>query len=121
MFLAFMTSALTSAWLLTAAPVFVTVEPLGFTVRSDGEKVTVTRVKRGSVAARVGLEPGMRIERIDAPRRRFARGPIAKLSQVDLHDALIPTWDEPLLLQVWADTADHGAARTVEIMGVDTG
>ncbi|CAM4511159.1 hypothetical protein MYXA107069_23495 [Myxococcus xanthus] len=51
----------------------------------------VTRIKRRSVAARVGIEPGMRIERIDAPRRRFARGPIAERSRVDLHDALIPT------------------------------
>lgn len=104
MSLAFMTSALTSAWLLTAAPASVTVEPLGFTIRSDGEKVTVTRVKRGSVAARVGLEPGMRIERIVEPRRWFARGPIAELSRADLHDALIPTWDEPLILWVLVDT-----------------
>ena len=77
MSLAVMTSALTSAWLLTAAPISATIEPLGFSVRSDGEKVTVTRVKRGSVAADAGLEPGMRIEQIDAPQRRFARGPIA--------------------------------------------
>ncbi|WP_163781921.1 PDZ domain-containing protein [Myxococcus vastator] len=107
MFLAVMTSALTSAWLLTAAPMAitgsVTVEPLGFTVQADGEQVTVTRVERGSVAARAGLEPGMRIERITAPVRRFASGPITTLSLVDLHDALIPTWDEPLQLQVWAD------------------
>lgn len=102
MSLAVMTSALMSALLLSAAPISVTVEPLGFSVRSDGEQVTVTRVKPGSVAAKAGLTPGMRIERIDEPRRKFSHGPIAQLNQEDLHDALVPPWDEPLVLQVMA-------------------
>lgn len=99
MVLAVMMSALASA-LLSATPVPVSIEPLGFSVQSDGEQVTVTVVKKGSVAAKAGLKRGMRIERIDMPQRPFARGPIGKLNETDLHDALIPTWDEPLRVRV---------------------
>ncbi|MFP2904889.1 hypothetical protein ACLESD_07510 [Pyxidicoccus sp. 3LFB2] len=99
MVLAVITSALASA-LLSATPITVAIEPLGFSVESDGEQVTVTVVKKGSVAAKEGLTRGMRIERIEAPRRRFARGPIGKLNETDLHDALMPTWQEPLMVRV---------------------
>ena len=99
MVLAVIMSALASA-LLSATPVTVSIKPLGFSVESDGEQVTVTAVKKGSVAAKAGLTRGMRIERIDMPRRPFVRGPIGKLNETDLHDALMPTWDEPLQIQV---------------------
>ncbi|MCP3144128.1 PDZ domain-containing protein [Pyxidicoccus xibeiensis] len=95
MFLAVMTSAL-----LAATPFSVTIEPLGFSARSDGEQVTVEKVKKGSVAAKVGLAPGMRIERINSPMRLFARKPITELNETDLHDALMPAWEEPLWLTV---------------------
>lgn len=107
MFLSGMTSALASALLLTAAPLSVTVEPLGFSVQNANKEVRVTKVLPGSVAAQEGLEPGMRIVSIDRPRRSFARDPIHLLSQTDLHDALMPTWDEPLTIRIKGADAER--------------
>ncbi|WP_140795815.1 PDZ domain-containing protein [Myxococcus xanthus] len=100
MFLSAMTSALASALLLTAAPLTVTIEPLGFSVQNVNKEVRVTKVLPGSIAAQEGLEPGMRILSIERPMRSFARDPIHLLSQEDLRDALIPTWDEPLSIRI---------------------
>lgn len=107
MFLSAMTSALASALLLTAAPSPVTVEPLGFSVQTANKEVRVTKVLPGSVAAQEGLEPGMRILSIEQPQRPFARDPIHLLSQKDLHDALMPTWNEPLSIRVKSASAER--------------
>ncbi|RKH11923.1 hypothetical protein D7X74_24560 [Corallococcus sp. CA047B] len=94
------TSLFTTTWLLAAAPFTVAVEPVGFSVRSDGARVSITQVVPGGPADRAGLEAGMRVQSIVSPVRAFAQGPIGKLGRRDLHDALQPTWDEPLILTV---------------------
>ncbi|RUO90340.1 hypothetical protein D7Y11_25610 [Corallococcus sp. AB018] len=101
------TSLFATTWLLAAAPFSVAVEPSGFTVQSDGKAVTITQVVPGRPADQAKLTPGMRILRIESPERMFARGPIEQLGQTDLHDALIATWDEPLLLFV-GNTREDG-------------
>ncbi|MCY1043216.1 hypothetical protein OV208_18005 [Corallococcus sp. bb12-1] len=107
------TSLFTTTWLLTAAPFTVAVEPVGFSVRSDSAGVSITRVVPGRGAAQAGLEPGMRIQRIVSPIRTFAQGSLAKLGRVDLHDALMPTWDEPLILEM-GETPQQGHYITVQ-------
>ncbi|RYZ43027.1 MAG: hypothetical protein EOO71_05525 [Myxococcaceae bacterium] len=93
------TSLFTTTWLLAAAPFTVTVEPVGLSVRANGDEVVVTQVVPGSPAAREGVKPQMRIQRIAGPMRPFM-GPLLKLGAEDLQAALTPTWDEPLVLSV---------------------
>lgn len=80
---------------LTAAPVHI--ETLGFSVELQGEVINVVEVTPGSSAEAAGLKVGVHIERVLAPVYLFARGPLAKLSSIDLHDALTTSHDEALV------------------------
>ncbi|MBJ6759176.1 hypothetical protein JGU66_00285 [Myxococcaceae bacterium JPH2] len=99
-------SVFTSAWVFAAAPFTVTLKSVGYSARSDGEQVTVSRVEQGSVADRAGLEPGMILVRISEPPRGFtSRTPLAQLKEADLLDALTPQPAEYLELKVRAEGA----------------
>ncbi|RKH27911.1 hypothetical protein D7Y13_22555 [Corallococcus praedator] len=107
------TSLFTTTWLLAAAPFTVTVEPVGLSVRSDGDEVVVTRVVPGSPAALEGMKSRMRIERIHNPIRLFSQGPLMKLDAEDLQAALTPTWGEPLVLTVGPQGKKPGQTFTL--------
>ncbi|NRD43339.1 PDZ domain-containing protein [Corallococcus exiguus] len=100
MFLASLLSAFAGAWLFAAAPFTVTMKSAGYSARSDGETVTVTRVEPKSVAAEAGLQVGMQVKRIDMPPRAFIKVPLAQLDATDLQDALTPQPAESLWLKV---------------------
>ncbi|AFE07123.1 hypothetical protein COCOR_06780 [Corallococcus coralloides DSM 2259] len=100
MFLASLLSVFAGAWMFAAAPFTVTMKSAGYSARSDGETVTVTQVEPKSVAAEAGLQPGMKVKRIDMPARAFIKVPLAQLDATDLQDALTPQPGESLWLKV---------------------
>ncbi|RKG62538.1 hypothetical protein D7X30_04430 [Corallococcus sp. AB011P] len=100
MFLASLLSAFAGAWMFAAAPFTVTMKSAGYSARSDGETVTVTRVEPKSVAAEAGLQKGMKVTGITQPPRGFTRVPLPQLDATDLQDALTPQPAETLWLQV---------------------
>ncbi|NNC05822.1 hypothetical protein HJC10_23560 [Corallococcus exiguus] len=100
MFLASLLSAFAGAWMFAAAPFTVTMKSAGYSARSDGETVTVTRVEPKSVAAEAGLQKGMKVTGITQPPRGFTRVPLPQLNATDLQDALTPQPAEALWLQV---------------------
>ncbi len=101
MFLASLLSVLAGAWMFAAAPFTVTMKSAGYSARSDGKTVTVTRVEPKSVAAEAGLQKGMKVTGIDQPSRAFfVKVPLAQLDAADLQDALTPQPEEALWLRV---------------------
>ncbi|GMU06641.1 hypothetical protein [Corallococcus caeni] len=100
MFLASLLSVFAGAWLLAAAPFTVTMKSAGYSARSDGKTVTVTRVEPRSVAAEAGLQKGMKVTGIFMPIRAFIKVPLPQLNATDLQDALTPQPAESLGLQV---------------------
>ncbi|RYZ44861.1 MAG: hypothetical protein EOO72_05260, partial [Myxococcaceae bacterium] len=94
------TSLFTTTWLLAAAPFTVAVEPVGFSVRSNGEEVVITQVVPGGPAAREGLKPGMQIQNLVSPLRPGSHGPLTNMNEADLRTSLTPTWEEPLIIVV---------------------
>ncbi|RKG83061.1 hypothetical protein D7W79_00855 [Corallococcus exercitus] len=100
MFLASLLSVFTGAWLFAAAPFTVTMKSAGYSARSDGKTVTVTRVVPKSVAAEAGLEKGMKVTGVPQPFRAFIKVPLPQLGATDLQDALTPQPAEDLWLRV---------------------
>ncbi|NOK34866.1 hypothetical protein HMI49_16830 [Corallococcus exercitus] len=100
MFLASLLSVFAGAWLFAAAPFTVTMKSAGYSARSDGKTVTVTRVVPGSVAAEAGLEKGMKVTGVPQPFRAFIKVPLPQLGATDLQDALTPQPAEDLWLRV---------------------
>ncbi|CAM3401765.1 hypothetical protein G4177_34530 [Corallococcus sp. ZKHCc1 1396] len=94
------TSLFTTTWLLAAAPFTVAVEPVGFSVRSNGEEVVITQVVPGGPAAREGLKAGMQIQNLVSPLRPGSHGPLTNMDEADLRTSLTPTWEEPLIIIV---------------------
>ncbi|RKH45441.1 hypothetical protein [Corallococcus sicarius] len=90
MTLAPLLSMFAGAWMFAAAPFTVTMQSAGYSARSNGKTVTVTRVVPKSVAAEAGLQKGMKVKGIDMPIRAFIKVPLAELSATDLQDALPP-------------------------------
>ncbi|WP_147445683.1 hypothetical protein [Corallococcus aberystwythensis] len=100
MFLASLLSVFAGAWMFAAAPFTVTMKSAGYSARSDGETVTITRVEPKSVAKEAKLRVGMKVKRITMPARAFIKVPLAQLDATDLQDALTPQPAESLWLQV---------------------
>lgn len=98
---------------LAAAPVHI--ETLGFSVEVQGDVINVVEITPGSSAEAAGLKVGVHIERVFAPTYSFARGPLAKLSAIDLHDALNTSHDEAL---VFSGSLD-GAKKTFKLTRTD--
>ncbi|MBN9682646.1 MULTISPECIES: hypothetical protein [unclassified Corallococcus] len=111
MFLASLLSVFAGAWMFAAAPFTVTMKSAGYSAHSDGETVTVTQVEPKSVAAEAGLQPGMKVKRIDMPARAFIKVPLPQLDATDLQDALTPQPGESLWLKV--DPHPKGTTQVV--------